>query len=111
MRRGLGIGMDEFPCIEYYGTKEEALARAISDNKSNEWTDWDLPKLSVELGKLDSPDFDMEMTGFCAAEINEIVIDEEPEDAAADIVPVIDADVNPVTRPGDLWTLGGHSAL
>ena len=108
---GIRMGMEDFPCIEYSGTKEAALARAISDNKSNEWTDWDLPKLSVELRKLDIPDFDMELTGLSSLEIQEILGDEEPEDEAADIVPEVDEDAEPVTRPGDLWIMGEHRLL
>ena len=53
----------------------------------------------------------MEMTGFSASEINEIIVDEEPDDEAADVVPEIDEESEPVTRPGDLWTLGGHRLL
>ncbi len=37
---GLTLGMTEFPCLVYSGDRKAALARAISDNKSGDWTEW-----------------------------------------------------------------------
>lgn len=66
---GVSLGMKEFPCIVYEGDRNKAIARAISDNKSGEWTDWDIPMLKDQLAELDSGDLDMELTGFEAQEI------------------------------------------
>lgn len=66
---GLTLGMTEFPCIVYQGTWEEAQARSIADNKSNEWTEWDLEFLKPELIDLDTGLFDMKLTGFDRHEI------------------------------------------
>jgi len=66
---GLSLGMTEFPCIVYTGNKKAALARAISDNQSNEWTEWDMPILKELLIDLDAGDIDMELTGFNSHEI------------------------------------------
>jgi hypothetical protein len=61
---GLSLGMKEFPCIVYTGDKKAALARAISDNRSSEWTEWDMPILKELFIELDSGDFDIHLTGF-----------------------------------------------
>ena len=42
---GLSLGMTEFPCLVYSGDRKAAIARAISDNKSSDWTEWDYPLL------------------------------------------------------------------
>jgi ParB/RepB/Spo0J family partition protein len=36
---GLSLGMTDFPCLVYEGDRKAALARAISDNKSAEWSE------------------------------------------------------------------------
>lgn len=66
---GLSLGMTEFPCIVYEGNRKQALARAISDNQSNSWTDWDLPVLRDLLIELDCGDIDMSITGFNSHEL------------------------------------------
>ncbi len=67
---GLSLGMTEFPCIVYEGNRKQALARAISDNKSSEWTDWDLPILKDLLLELDCGIIgEIEMTGFNSGEL------------------------------------------
>lgn len=66
---GLSLGMTEFPCIVYEGDKKAALARAISDNKSNEWTEWDLPILKELFIELDTGDWDIHLTGFNSHEL------------------------------------------
>jgi hypothetical protein len=66
---GLSLGMKEFPCIVYTGDKKAALARAISDNRSGEWTEWDLPILKELFIELDSGDFDIHLTGFNSHEL------------------------------------------
>lgn len=66
---GLSLGMAEFPCLIYTGDRKAALARAVSDNKSNEWTEWDVPILKELLIDLDVGDFDTHLTGFDTHEI------------------------------------------
>jgi hypothetical protein len=66
---GLSLGMKEFPCIVYTGDKKAALARAISDNRSNEWTEWDMPILKELFIELDTGDFDIHLTGFNSHEL------------------------------------------
>jgi len=69
LEAGGSIGMKEFPCIVYSGTKQDALARAISDNKTNEWTEWDIPNLGDMMTGLDDGSFDMFKTGFSQQEL------------------------------------------
>lgn len=79
---GVQEGMRDFPCIEYHGTKEEAAARVISDNKSNEWTQFDIPMLKEMLVELDTGEIDMTSTGFIQSEIDKLLAHDggKPED-------------------------------
>jgi hypothetical protein len=63
---GIELGMQEFPCIVYTGSKKMALARAISDNKSGLWTDWDDLLLKDFI-----TDLDVGLTGFDVDELSE----------------------------------------
>ena len=79
---GLSLGMKEFPCIVYEGNRKQALARAVSDNKSNEWTDWDVPVLKELLIDIDDGSLDMSLTGFNSHEIELMmtaIAPDEPE--------------------------------
>jgi ParB family chromosome partitioning protein len=66
---GLSLGMKEFPCIVYEGNRKQAMARAISDNQSNSWTDFDLPLLKEILIDIDDGSIDMSITGFNSHEL------------------------------------------
>ena len=70
---GKELGLTEFPCLEYKGSREEALARAISDNKSSEWTEWDYPLLKDLLLTIDSGSIDIEITGFDVEEVESLI--------------------------------------
>jgi len=76
---GLQEGMEEFPCLIYGGDRSKAIARAVSDNKSNEWTEFDIPPLKDILCGLDTGDFNMELTGFTEEETKEMFDFASPE--------------------------------
>lgn len=67
------LGMKEYPCILFTGTRNEALARNIADNKSNEWTEWSYPELKDMITELDTGEFDIELTGFTNEELEDII--------------------------------------
>ncbi|MGF7163304.1 DNA modification methylase [Rhodoligotrophos appendicifer] len=96
---------------------DDAQKRAlrIADNKLCELAGWDEELLKLEFSDLLKIDlrldlsFDLEITGFASAEIDRLVNDsaEDPDD---DKSPELPAQA-PVTRPGDLWILGGHRLI
>lgn len=78
---GKELGMTSFPCIVYVGIKTKALARAISDNKSGEWTEWKLPDLPDILVEIDTGEFSVpELSGFDQTEIDSLVASSESPD-------------------------------
>jgi DNA modification methylase len=109
------LGMLKVPTIELsHLSPAERRAYILADNKLAENAGWDSELLALELGELVELDFDLELTGFSAGEID-IVLEASAQaspDAAvdeADIIP--DASARPVTRPNDFWVLGRHRLL
>ncbi|HEV2949383.1 MAG TPA: chromosome partitioning protein ParB, partial [Gemmataceae bacterium] len=83
-----------------------AAARAIADNRAAELATWDEEKLAQLLQSIrEAGDIDLEVTGFCQADIEQLLPFDIPEDG------VPDPPDEPVTRRGDLWTLGEHRLL
>lgn len=74
LKAAVELGINEFPCIVYKGDKKKAIARAVSDNKSNEWTDWDLPLLKDMLESFDDGQTDIEaITGITMDEVEDLM--------------------------------------
>lgn len=105
---GKSVGITEFPCTVYTGTRAEAIARAISDNASSEWTEWDAELLKVQIGEIQ--DLDLDITGLDDKFLNGL---QTPQASAghADPDEVPEPPAAPVTRPGDLWLMGNHRLL
>jgi DNA modification methylase len=86
--------------------KEKALNLALNKISG----DWDLPGLKDLLEELDTGDFDMDITGFDAGEIEDLMTQfhDDGEDEG-DEVPELPEE--PETKPGDLLELGKHRVL
>lgn len=106
---GIAEGIQEFPCIVYRGSRNKAMARAISDNKSSAWTEWDIPQLKELMAEIDTGDFDMELTGFTEDEIKEMF--DYGKEGLTDADDVPDVPKKPKTKKGDLYQLGLHRIL
>lgn len=61
----LNIGMDTIPCVYADDLSEDEInAYRLADNKTSEFSDWDLDLLEVELEKLADWNVSMEDFGF-----------------------------------------------
>jgi DNA modification methylase len=87
----------------------QAAAYRIADNRTNEETSWDTELLSVEISELCSLDYDVDVLGFAADELTELLA--QPTIGLVDPDEVPSVPQEPITRPGDLWHLGNHSLL
>lgn len=109
-------GMREVPVL-FVEFESEAAAQAFSlaDNKSSEWADWNLPLLKDLLLELDTGEFDVELTGFQADEIEELInrfgSDEGTEEGDFDPDAALDEIEEPITQVGDIWILGSHRII
>lgn len=109
------LGLREAPVIVKAGLSEtQKRALALADNKIAANAGWDREILAAELGELATllPEInlDLQITGFEAAEIDNLMVDfVDRESEPADIIPEVEA--RAVSRIGDLWVLGGHRLL
>ena len=68
----------------------------------------DLPQLKDILEELDTGEIDLDITGFGADELADLMEQTKPE-VEEDEVPEVPVDA--ITKPGDLWLLGEHRVL
>lgn len=66
-------GISEVPVIYLPLEGAKAEAYLIADNRLQDETDWDLPKLKDLLQELDTGEFDLELTGFDMSEIEDLM--------------------------------------
>ncbi len=101
-------GIDEVPVLYLDMGDLEARAYLVADNRLQESSTWVDDKLDALLEDLRAGGFDVTLTGFSEADLEErIGAPEEP--AGADDVPAVGPDVI-ASRPGDLWVLEGARA-
>lgn len=107
------LGIKKLPCIRIgYLTEAQRRAYVIADNKIALNAGWDDAVLAQELRELGSDGFNMELTGFNASEIDQLLakLDATPEGQTdEDETPEIPE--SPVTKPGDVWILGKHRII
>jgi DNA modification methylase len=104
------LGMKTVP-VHVAADLSPAQARAyrIADNRSNEETSWNADLLSVEISKLVSLDYDIDVLGFEDDELAELLA--QPTVGLVDPDEVPEVPPEPVTRLGDKWRLGNHVLL
>jgi DNA modification methylase len=100
------LGITEVPvilCDEW--TPAQVKAFRLMVNRSVSWADWDESLLTLELQDLSAADYNLDLTGFDAKEIDALLAIEEDRDA--DTVPPLPE--IPVSRAGDLWVCGSKN--
>jgi hypothetical protein len=109
------LGMTEVPTVRLSQMTEiDRRAYVIADNKLALNAGWDTEVLAGEMQALIEIGFDVELTGFSLAEIDVTIAEVEQskpsgEDSNDDRVPSLAT--TPVTRPGDVWSIGRHRLL
>jgi DNA modification methylase len=105
------LNMTKVPVIELaHLSKEQRKALIIADNKLALNSDWDSNLLAIELKDLQDLGFDLNLTGFDANELANILLPEQiagltDEDATP---PIPD---EPKTKLGDVYVLGNHKLM
>lgn len=104
------LGLKEVPCIELAGlTKTQKQAYILADNKLALDAGWDEEMLKVELEDLLGNDVDLNVAGFSDDEIDGIV--NEGSLSTDEEVEVPEPEAAPVTKRGEVWTLGAHRLM
>ncbi|MFN0149605.1 MAG: site-specific DNA-methyltransferase [bacterium] len=97
------LGMSEVPVLVLgHLSEKQRRALVIADNRLALDAGWDFDMLSEELAALKDENFNLDVIGFDADELRDLLGEDEPEE---EIPPLPE---HPVTRPGDTWHLGNH---
>ena len=109
------LGLAEVPAIRVgYLSEEQKRALMLADNKIAANAGWDLEILAYELEDLSTMDlaFDIDLTGFEVGEIDLILgsgaVIDPPQ---AEMSPMPDRTLPPISQPGDVWSLGSHRVM
>ena len=107
------LGLQSVPVVVLdHLTPTQRRALVIADNRIAENATWDNELLRIELADLLDAGFDIDLTGFDADALADLLAGEEPDNAGQtdeDAVPEVgDA---PISRAGDVWQLGPHRLL
>jgi DNA modification methylase len=112
----LMLNLPEVPVVFVSGlspAKKRALA--LAENKIAENAGWDREMLATELAELSdilvADDLDISITGFVAAEIDQLSSDFDGKSTDPDDEFEIPSAEKTVTSFGDLWILGKHRLL
>ena len=112
------LGLDAVPVIVLDRlTPAQRRAYVIADNKLALNAGWDEELLAAELHTLNGEAFDLSLTGYSEDELDGLLAPlgddangaQAADDVAADQIPAPPRE--PVSRPGDLWTMGSHRLL
>ena len=104
------LGLDTVPVVVLdHLTSTQRRALIIADNRIAENAGWDDAMLRIELQSLQEDGFNLDITGFDADALAEIMAGEETTvDGQTDDDAVPEVPVTPISRPGDVWELGNH---
>ncbi len=67
------VGIEKIPIIRLPFSGRKAEAYLVADNKLQDLTEWDFPKLADLLTELDTGDFDMEIVGYSNDELRGVL--------------------------------------
>lgn len=105
-------GATEIECVVV--DMDEANEKALNVSLNKVSGDWDIPKLTELLDDLDKSMFDVSLTGFDAAEIEDLfskVHDKDVKEDDFDADKALEDIKEPVSKQGDIWILGKHKLL
>ncbi len=105
------LGMVDVPVIELaHLSPTQKRAFILAENKLTERGGWDAQLLALELADLEAQGFDLELTGFEAAELGALLPQDEDESPdqgdGQDQIP--EPPLRAVTQAGDIWQIGPH---
>ena len=101
----IDMGITEVECVVVEFSEEKEKALNIALNKIS--GDWDKDKLALLITDLQGSDFDVSLTGFDTAELDDLLsVGKDVKDDDFDVAAELKQPT--ITHPGDVWTLGRH---
>lgn len=108
--RRLGVGRVQCVVIDHLSAAERR-ALSVALNRTQETGVWDLEALKLEFEELVLEELPLEVTGFTAPEIDQIIWG-DAEEGGPEVGPLEpELGEAAVSRRGDLWRLGKHRLL
>ncbi len=106
----IGEGATEVECVVVKLSPEREKALNVALNKVT--GDWEIEALADLLKDLDEQDFDVTLTGFDAAEIDDLFSQVHDKDVEEDDFDVEEELKEPaISKQGDVWLLGRHRLI
>ena len=106
------LGLEVVPVVVLdHLTPTQRRALIIADNRIAENAGWDDAMLRVELDALRDDDFDLSLTGFDADALADLFEGDEGDVGQTGDDDVPESQDAVISRPGDVWLLGGHRVL
>jgi len=107
------LGLESVPVVVLdHLTTTQRRALVIADNRIAENSGWDEAMLRIELDALREDGFDLDITGFDADALAELMAGDEPDNAGhTDDEEVPEDPETPISKPGDVWVMGDHRLL
>ena len=107
------LGLELVPVVVLdHLTPTQRRALVIADNRIAENAGWDDAMLRIELEALMGEGFDLDITGFDADALAELIAGDEPDnEGQTDEDAVPEFSETPIARPGDVWIMGPHRLL
>jgi DNA modification methylase len=105
------LGLKKVPVHIATGlTQAQIKAYRLADNRTHEDSEWDEELLAIELGELDELGFDLDLTGFEAIELEEL-LGGATMNGLTDDDEVPEAPAVAVSKEGDIWLMGDHRLI
>jgi len=105
------IGLLEVPVIVATGwTDAQKRAYVIADNRLALNAGWDTGLLAAEFEALRFEGFDVDLTGFNADEINDLLTP-PPVDGLTDDDDAPEVNERSISAPRDVWVMGAHRVM
>jgi DNA modification methylase len=109
-------GMRQVPVVVLdYLDEDQRRAYILADNKLAMNAGWDDEMLREEIEALKDAEFDLDLIGFSEEELEDLFdgegVEQLDSEGLTDADEVPEPPVDPITKPGDLWTLGNHRLL
>ena len=106
----MDMGMTKVDCVVVEMDEDKEKALNIALNKIS--GDWDKDKLALLIADLQGADFDVSLTGFEPAEIDDLFKDTLKDGVKDDDFEVgAELEKPTMTKHGDIWTLGRHRLI
>lgn len=106
------LGLQAVPCIRLAHLSEtQRKAYVIADNRLALNAGWDDSMLTLELQDLKAEDFNLDLLGFEADELNALLNPIKETEGLTDEDAVPEVPEEPKTKPGDIYQLGRHRLM